>query len=142
MGQARDLLDRNLKAWNEHQLEAWTDNFSDQARLVGPGGVSGQGPEMTKAFYAIWQDGFPDNQVTNVRSIEEGDRVVLEAVFEGTHTGPLRAPSGEIAPTGKRVSIPFVVTFTCRDDRFTDFRLYFDQMDLITQLGIAPAPAG
>ena len=40
------------------------------------------------------------------------------------------------APTGKRVAIPFVTTYTCADGLFADFRLYFDQLDLISQLGL------
>ena len=137
MGQGRDLLDSNVKAWTERIFEEWAGNFSDDATLVGPGGVSGSGPEAKKMFWGIWQDAFPDNHLGKVRLAEDGDLCVLEAVFEGTHTAPLHAPSGEIPATGKRVSIPFVVTFTVAGGRFTRFRLYFDQMDLITQLGIA-----
>ena len=142
MGQAKDLLERNVKAWNDHQLDDWVRDFSDDARLVAPGGVTGTGPEMTKALYSLWQDAFTDNQVRVINMVEEGEAVVLEATFEGTHTAALRPPSGEIAATGKHVSIPFMVMFACRDGRFTDLRLYFDQVDLLAQLGVSPALAG
>jgi predicted ester cyclase len=138
MGQAKDLLEQNVKSWNDHRQEDWVGSFSDEARMSAPGGVAGTGPEMTKAMYSLWQDAFPDNQVQPVNMVEEGDTVAMEAVFEGTHTGPLRPPSGEIAATGKHVSVPFVVIFVHRDGRFTDLRLYFDQVELLTQLGIAP----
>jgi hypothetical protein len=40
---------------------------------------------------------------------EDGDNGFLEAVFKGTHTGPLNAPSGTVPATGKAIEIPFVV---------------------------------
>lgn len=136
MGLGRDLVDGSIKAWNEHLFNEWSARFTEDAQLTGPGGLAGRGRDTQQLFYSIWNDGFPDNQVTNIRIAADGDMAVLEAVFEGTHTGVLRAPSGDIAPTGKRVNIPFVVTYTCADGHFTTFRLYFDQMDLVTQLGL------
>ena len=138
MGYAKDLVDRSTKAWNAHDFGEWSAAFTEDAELVGPGGLSGRGRDVQQVFYSIWQDGFPDNQVSNIRIGEDGDTAVLEAVFEGTQTGVLKAPTGDIAATGQRVSIPFVVTYTGADGLFTSFRLYFDQMDLITQLGISP----
>jgi predicted ester cyclase len=136
MGLGRDLVDQSIKAWNEKQFNEWAAIFAEDAQLAAPGGVSGSGRETQQMFYSIWQDGFPDNQVSNIRIAEDDDMAVLEAVFEGTHTGVLHAPSGDVTPTGKRVSIPFVVTYTVGGGHITGFRLYFDQMDLITQLGI------
>ena len=64
--------------------------------------------------------------------------VVLEGVFEGTHTAALNAPGGSIPATGKWVTIPFVWVLRVAGDRFTSFAVYFDQMELLTQLGLAP----
>lgn len=45
--------------------------------------------------------------------------------------------------TGKRVAVPFVTVQGFAHDRFTTFALYFDQMELLTQLGLTQAtPAG
>ena len=136
MGYARDLVDMSTKAWNAHDFGEWSAAFTADALMVAPGGLSGRGRDTQELFYSIWNGGFPDNQVTGIRIAEDGDTGVLEAVFEGTHTGVLHAPSGDVSPTGRRVSIPFVVTYTGGDGHLTGFRLYFDQMDLITQLGI------
>lgn len=136
MGYAKDLVDSSIKAWNARDFGEWSASFTDDTQLSAPGGVSGSGPATQQLFFSIWQDGFPDNQVTNIRIVDDGDAAVLEAVFEGTHNGVLHAPNGDVPPTGKPVTIPFVVTYTCADGRFTGFRLYFDQMDLVTQLGI------
>lgn len=136
MRDGRDLVDASIKAWNEHLFDEWSARFTEDAQLAGPGGLSGRGRNTQQLFYSIWNDGFPDNQVSNIRIAADDDMAVLEAVFEGTHTGVLRASNGDIPPTGKRVSIPFVVTYSCADGQFTSFRLYFDQMDLVTQLDL------
>lgn len=137
MGLGRDLVEGSLKGWSEHQFNEWSARLSEDAHLTGPGGLSGSGRQTQQAFYSIWMDGFPDNQIINSRIAEDGDMAVLEAVFEGKHTGVLHAPSGDIPPTGKRVSIPFVVTYTVGEAHLTSFRLYFDQMDLVSQLGLS-----
>jgi hypothetical protein len=61
---------------------------------------------------------------------------VNEAVFEGTHTATLHGPGGDVPPTGRSVSVPFVNVCEVSADHFTDFTLYFDQVELMTQLGI------
>ncbi len=137
MGTAGDLQDANITAWNDHDEASWVDQFSPDATFRGPGGVSGSGTEMATTFYHLWQDAFPDNQVRIIRIVDGGDVAVMEAVFEGTQTDALDAPGGSIPATGKRVAIPFVTVQGFANDRFTTFALYFDQMELLTQLGLA-----
>lgn len=143
MGATRDLLDHSILAWNQHDRSAWAADFSNSAELSGPGGIKGSGPELVAMFYSTWQDAFPDNQIRAVTIAEDGPTCVLEAVFEGTHTAPLNAPGGggPIPPTGKRVSIPYVIVDRVEGGKFTRLALYFDLADLMTQLGLMPAPA-
>ena len=89
---------------------------------------------MAGQFYDFWQDGFPDCQVDSAVISEDSQNGTLEAVFKGTHTGPLNAPRGTIPATGKGVEIPFVVTAKVERSKFTSFHLYFDQVELMTQL--------
>ncbi len=139
MGDALRVLERGIEAWNAHDREGWTALFSEDASLAAPGGVKGRGADAARLFFSIWQDAFPDNQIARVTLVEGGDEAVLESVFEGTHTGPLRPPGAEIAATGKSVALPFVNMNTVREGRFTSFRLYFDQLELLSQLGLAPS---
>ena len=141
MGTVRGLQEAHVKAWNDHDEASWVETFSPGATLNGPGGVQGSGTDMVKTFYHLWQDAFPDNQARTVRIVDSGDAATLEAVFEGTHTGTLNAPGGAIPATGKRVALPFVTVAAVADDRFTSFALYFDQMELLSQLGLVETPA-
>jgi hypothetical protein len=54
---------------------------------------------MAKTMYHIWQDAFPDNQLKTLQIADGENVVVLEGVFEGTHTATLAAP-GRSIPQG------------------------------------------
>jgi hypothetical protein len=73
--------------------------------------------------------------------LEDGDTAILQAVFEGTHTEALNAPDQAIPATGKRVSIPFVTLNTFDAGKLTNFALYFDRVELLSQLGVMPTSA-
>lgn len=137
MGEVKALIESSTSSWNAHDRDQWNSAFTDNAELRGPGGVSGSGPKMASQFYGMWQDGFPDCQVAPAVISEDGENGMLEAVFRGTHTGPLNAPAGTVPPTGKAVEIPFVVAAKVRDGKFGSFHLYFDQAELMAQLGLA-----
>lgn len=139
MGSTKDLIERNLECWNAHDRKRWAADFAPEATLIGPGGLSGTGPEMAGQFYDIWQTGFPQCEIKTSTIAEDGSTGVLEAVFQGTHSGPLGAPTGTIEATGQQVSIPFVIVHRLSADKFTAFRLYFDQLDMLAQLGVMPA---
>ena len=140
MGEARALLEQNLASWNNHDSAGWVGDFSPDAELAAPG-ISGSGTEMVNMFYSLWQDAFPDNQVRVVAMLEDGDTAVLQGVFEGTHTEVLNAPDQPIPATGRRVSIPFVTLNTFGAGKLTNFALYFDRVELLSQLDVMPTQA-
>jgi hypothetical protein len=60
-----------------------------------------------------------DNQLKFLQIVDGEDAVILEAVFEGTHTAVLNAPGGSIPATGQRVAVPFASVLKVSGDRFT-----------------------
>jgi hypothetical protein len=56
-------------------------------------------------------------------------------------TGILRTPEGEVPPTGRRVEIRWMGMYEARGDELVSEHLYFDQVEFLTQLGLAPAVA-
>jgi ketosteroid isomerase-like protein len=66
---------------------------------------------------------------------------VVEGVYSGTQTGPLATPGGNIAPTGRAFSFPFLEVYVVQDGRFTEHRGYWDIVTFMTQLGLMPEPA-
>ena len=74
-------------------------------------------------------------------SIHADDRGgVYEGRFVGTHSGRLRGPAGDIGPTGRMVDIWFAVVHECDDGKITSMHIYYDQSDLMAQLGVPAGP--
>jgi predicted ester cyclase len=141
MGDTKGIVERNIESWNAHDKTAWTRDIADDGELTAPGGISGSGRELRDMFYSLWTDAFPDNEIKPNVIVVDGENAVLEATFEGTHTGVLNAPTGPIQPTRKHVKVPFVSVSKIRGDKFTSLHLMFDQVELMTQLGLMPVPA-
>jgi ketosteroid isomerase-like protein len=68
--------------------------------------------------------------------------VVEQARYTGTHTGAWRSPTGaEIPATGRKLDFPFVGVFRVQDGKISSIRLYYDQIEVFTQLGLMPRAA-
>ena len=141
MGETKRAIEQSFQAWNAHNKAGWTALVNDDADIVGVAGFSGKGRELRDTFFAMWNDAFPDNKITMTSIVEDGENAAVEAMFEGTHTGPLNAPSGVIPATRKHVKAPFMAFNKVRDGKITQFHVMFDQVELLTQLGLMPVPA-
>jgi steroid delta-isomerase-like uncharacterized protein len=68
--------------------------------------------------------------------IAEGDKVVSRLTFRGAHTGELMG----IPPTGKSVTISEVIIDRFAGGKIVESWRLFDQMGMMQQLGVIPAP--
>ncbi len=58
-------------------------------------------------------------------------------MIEGTHRGPLDNGDGSAVPaTGRHVPVPFRMVHRTQGGKLVASRLYYDQVDLLTQLGL------
>ncbi|WP_193354331.1 ester cyclase [Amycolatopsis sp. ATCC 39116] len=135
-GGTNSLTQRWTDLWNAGDREGW-QAMTDQSafEMRAPGGFRLAGREALDAEWSTWHDAFPDNRVTVVAIYGDDNGGVLEGRFQGTHTGPLVTPAGEIAPTERTVDIPFCEVHRVGAGKMTDSHLYFDQLELLTQLG-------
>jgi predicted ester cyclase len=128
--------------WNNKDKNGFLSHFTDSSEITASGGLVLRGLAGAEMFWDSWQLAFPDNHLTIRALFGSGDEVAVEATFEGTHSGPLDAPDGsQIPPTGKHVSAPYADFFTVRDDKIVVYHLYYDQLELLLQLGLMPASA-
>jgi steroid delta-isomerase-like uncharacterized protein len=134
----REMFERGTDAWNRHDVDGFAADYADDCELTAPGFV-GKGRQGVREFWAQNEGPFPDSQVLVHRTVVEGDTIVEESVFRGTHNGPLPAPDGtEVPPTGAHIEVPFVAVHTVRGDRIVRTRMYWDQMEVMGQLGLLP----
>src|SRR5206468_587912 len=86
MGDARRVVEQLVEVINRHDVDGGGPLFAPAARCVSAQGrtLSLQGlRDMLRTTLAA----FPDLTVTVQRWIEQGDTVVTEELFEGTHVG-------------------------------------------------------
>lgn len=102
----------------------------------GPGGQEVRSPEALKEMVTMFRTGFPDLNITSEQMIAEGDKVVSRYTLQGTHNGDLMG----IPPTGKQVTMTGVVVCRVAGGRIAEVWEEFDQMGMMTQLGVVSPP--
>ena len=134
MSTARHVYERHVAAFNAK--DGGADPWSLDAELVAPGTeLHGRGEVID--FLRVYWEAFPDARQEITRLVADGPIVSAEGRFAGTHSGPLRLPEGAFAPTGRRVEFRWSVTCEVRGEELISEHLYFDRLDLLTQLGLA-----
>lgn len=135
---AVDAFRAGTDAFNEHDIDAFAAVLADDVVFNAPGGLCGIGRAACADFYRGWLDSFPDARVSVLAAHECGEVIIEEGTFSGTHHGALRSPSGEIPPTGRRVSVPYVHVLRFRDGKHAALGLIFDRLLMLEQLGVVP----
>ena len=140
MSQAKKVLEQAIERWNAADRDGWAALYTDDVVYEAPGGarVSGLADLKEKYFDALLTAA-PDRGSRDVVLVAEGDHVVEQARYTGTHTGTWRSPNGaEVPATGKRLDFPFVGVFRVKNGKISSIRIYFDQVEVLTQLGLMP----
>ena len=142
MGEARRIADEFAAAFNAHDEARLRSLDRDDVVFEGPGGVKLTGTDATTEYAMAWLRAFPDARMTVHQTIVGDGWAVQEFTFEGTHDDTLVGPAGEIPATHRPFSGRGVQIMKVEGGKIADVRLYFDQVDVLTQLGIMPATAG
>jgi predicted ester cyclase len=138
--EAKAVVERNLKAFNAHDLEAVARDAAPEIELTSPGDIKVKGPQAAKEYNQNWVRAFPDARVEAKQIFSQGNTVIVEGVFTGTHDGTLKTPMGEVSATGRKVKGDFIQVFEVDRGLVKRNHLMFDQVQLMTQLGMAPVP--
>jgi ketosteroid isomerase-like protein len=139
MGKAREVMDRVTNAVFSGDQEALRQLYAPDAVAETPEQGPIRGREEVVAWVAGIMAAFPDASYELSRGHESGDTAIDEGYLVGTNTGPLPMPTGESLPaTGKRVRLRSCDAATVENGLVTSHRFYYDQMDFLGQLGLAP----
>nr|WP_275404252.1 ester cyclase [Pseudonocardia acidicola] len=127
-----------MDTWNSRDRDGYAALYTDDSQVSAPG-FTGKGRQGALDLLSVYVTAFPDFRIVPRTVMGDASAGVEECVFEGTHTGPLRSADGpEAAPTGRQVSIGFAGIHSVRSGKILSSRYYFDQLDLLTQLGVLP----
>ncbi len=132
------LAENVQKAWDNKDMTALVQLYAEDATMVMPGEPEPiQGREAIKNNQAAFLRAMPDMTIKFTTILIQGNHIAFEGIFEGTFTGPLASPEGDIPPTGRSVKAGFAfIAKVNADGLIEEDRTYFDNLDFMKQLGL------
>jgi predicted ester cyclase len=70
--------------------------------------------------------------------LTDGPAAAAEGIMTGTHDGVFHTPNGDVAPTGRALALRWAAVYVTEGDTPKSEHLFFDQMDILGQLGLLP----
>ncbi|MGN6795101.1 MAG: ester cyclase [Streptosporangiaceae bacterium] len=128
-------------AFNQRDFEAMTRHYAESIAWTDLAqGRTFRTPRQFKdEFLAGWVEASSDIQISKTSYIDAGQTVVCTFVVSGTHDGPL----GLFPATNKDFALPLCEMWRFDSGgRVVGGELYYDQVSLLTQLGLMPQPPG
>ncbi|MGZ3471211.1 MAG: ester cyclase [Isosphaeraceae bacterium] len=141
MAEAKDTAVKFVAAFNAHDERALLALHAANIKFEAPGGVHVNTTAEATAYAMRWLKGFPNGKMTVRNEIESGPWIIQEITMEGVHSGPFQTPTSIVPPTGKKLVGKGVQILRVENGQITEARLYFDQLDMLSQLGLLPVPA-
>lgn len=138
MRTAREVVAASVEALNAHDQERIRSLYADRVIFEAPGDIRLEGADAAVDYMMGWLRAFPDARIRVETEVANGDWVAHRFVFEGTHEETLVGPEGEIPATHRRLKGDGMEFLRVQDGRIVEDYLSFDQVQLLTQLGITP----
>jgi predicted ester cyclase len=125
--------------------EPWKGNWEVIDRHVAPAYLghdlaeaeSLPGPAALRGYRERFTAAFPDGKITIEDQVAEGDTAATRWTLRGTQTGDL----GDIAPTGKQVTISGMTISRIDGDLVVEEWTSWDRLGMLVQLGAISEPA-
>ncbi len=135
MAGSKDVITRHIEAFNARDQDA--EPWAADAQMVAPG-ASVSGRDEVLGFLSVFQEAFPNGWLEVKRLLVDGPAAAVEGSFAGTHDGVLHTPNGDVGPTGKAVELRWAAVYEVHGEELKSEHLFFDQMELLGQLGLMP----
>jgi len=127
----QDFYDR----FGEGDLEGAVAMFADSIRITDPGLGTAEGREQIRRYLCGLKEAVPDATAIVERGFEVGDTAIVEGRFTGTAATAPSQPDGQPISAAGQIDLPFADFAVIRDGRIGEYRTYYDQVSLLTQLG-------
>jgi hypothetical protein len=92
------------------------------------------------AYVQVFTTAFPRSERVIDQALQVDDSVILECRWIGTHAGPFVTPEGQIPATGRTAHTRLCLVCRVRQGQAVSIHGYWDQLELLRQLGLVPAP--
>lgn len=142
MGQPRELMDQVTGALLSKDFEKLRDLYDPKVIVVLPDAGELHGVSELTEYFRAMTEAFPNMSYESVGTYESGAHAIDQGDMFGHNTGPLQLPDGESLPaTGKQVRLRVMDIATVHDGRIIRHEWYWNQLDILTQLGLLELPA-
>jgi ketosteroid isomerase-like protein len=140
MSEADQVRETFIAAVARGDVETIVGLYHPDAVMEAPEGRF-EGKEQIEGYYRAQLS--PMDAVLRVVAVHgEGDTLVGEWVMEATHARALGLPDGTVLPaSGKRVTQRGADVASYQDGLIRTHRLYYDQLELLAELGLLPGGA-
>ena len=135
-----DLLQRrettvreHMESENRHDFDTTIGTFHHPRYELVPTGDVFDGEQEVRGYFRESRTAFPDQRNEVIALHHADDAVIVEFYLLGTHLGRLRA----LPPTGRSFRCRMTAYFLFDGDRLVCERVYFDQLTIMRQLGLA-----
>ena len=122
-----------MQSENDHDFDTTIGTFGHPRYELVPTGDVYDGEDEVRAYFAESRAAFPDQRNQLIALHHADDAVIVEFDLLGTHLGRLRA----LPPTGHSFRCRMTAYFLFEGDRLVCERVYFDQLTIMRQLGLA-----
>lgn len=110
--------------------------FAADVTVHDPFSGTSSGIEAFKGLLGMFDAAFPHHRVRVDQVIADGDYVAVLHTHLATHAGPFMG----LPPTGRSIEVNGVELFRFADGKIAEFWRKDDDVSLLAQLGILPAP--
>jgi steroid delta-isomerase-like uncharacterized protein len=135
----QDLIDvarQEVEAFSQGDWERYRQIHAPDAVYDEAGtGRRVEGIEEIIEVNRSWREAFPDAKGTVGKVNASGDTVTVEITWEGTQSGPMEGPAGELPPSNRRATVRAVQVLDFAEGRIKENRHYFDSLGMFAQLG-------
>ena len=131
------IVREHMESENHHDFDTTIGTFSHPRYEIIATGDIYDGEAEVRAYFAETRAAFPDQRNELIALHHTDDGVIVEFDLLGTHRGTLRS----LPPTGRAFRARVCAFFLFDDERIVCERVYFDQLSILRQLGIAHDPS-
>jgi steroid delta-isomerase-like uncharacterized protein len=131
------VVREHMESENHHDFDTTIATFAHPRYEIIPTGDVYDGEQEVRRYFAETRTAFPDQRNELIALYHAEDAVIVEFDLLGTHLGPLRS----LPPTGRAFRTRVCAFFIFKGESIVCERVYFDQLSILRQLGIARDPS-
>lgn len=134
--QMKNIARESIRSFNEADWNAARKIHAENILYVEkPTGQTIEGYEAFEEKCHEWKALMSNASGTIGDTYVSGNWVVVEVIWTGTHSGPLKTPLGEIPASGRSMSNPGVQLQRIENGQVAEIRNYFDMLVILSEFG-------